>query len=337
MSDLVKAAEQALMMNDLESLSPEARLAYVQKLCESMGLNSLTQPFQYIRLNGRLTLYATKKCTDQLTKINNIDCTVESFTIEDGCFIAHARAVVRTTGRVTDDIGVVPMAHLKKGSDAYANARMKAWTKAKRRAVLSTCGLGLLDESELDTIPAQAIQHVTVPQRAQELLGEPQAIEPSEGVKAAAKEAMAPYRKDNPDVIEYEDNGQPMKSFDINAPWPPQTKTAVVSREQLAKSSSTQEVMDDVKQQLKKGKRGRKTNAERVASAVTAFAKLGVEKGQIQLFLGLDDLGKAKTPDINKLLAAYKEITEEGADPGVIFPVEAVLPAPPTGDIKEMF
>ncbi len=30
---------------------------------------------------------------------------------------------------------------------------MRAITKAKRRATLSICGLGLLDESELDGIP----------------------------------------------------------------------------------------------------------------------------------------------------------------------------------------
>ena len=332
MSDLVKAAEQAVMMNNVASLTPEARLAYMHQLCESMGLNSLTQPFQYIKLNGRLTLYATKGCADQLRRVHGVSIQILQNEVIDGQIVVHVRATM-PDGRSDEDIAVVPM---RKGMDGV-NDRMKAITKAKRRITLSICGLGLLDETELETIPTQAIQHVTVPQRAQELLGEPKAVEPSEGVKAAAEEVMAPYRKDNPDVIEYEDNGQPMKSFDINAPWPPQTKTAVVSRGQLAKSSSTQEVMDDVKQQLKKGKRGRKTNAERVASAVTAFAKLGVEKSQIQLFLGLDDLGKAKTPDINKLLAAYKEITEEGADPGVIFPVEAILPAPPTGDIKEMF
>lgn len=33
-----------------------------------------------------------------------------------------------------------------------ANALMKAETKAKRRVTLSICGLGLLDESEIDTM-----------------------------------------------------------------------------------------------------------------------------------------------------------------------------------------
>jgi hypothetical protein len=37
--------------------------------------------------------------------------------------------------------------------DALANALMKAETKSKRRVTLSICGLGMLDETEVDTIP----------------------------------------------------------------------------------------------------------------------------------------------------------------------------------------
>ena len=33
------------------------------------------------------------------------------------------------------------------------NAKLKAITKAKRRVTLSICGLGFLDETEIETIP----------------------------------------------------------------------------------------------------------------------------------------------------------------------------------------
>jgi hypothetical protein len=36
--------------------------------------------------------------------------------------------------------------------DALANAIMKCETKAKRRLTLSLCGLGMLDESEIETV-----------------------------------------------------------------------------------------------------------------------------------------------------------------------------------------
>jgi hypothetical protein len=35
----------------------------------------------------------------------------------------------------------------------FGNALMKAVTKAKRRVTLSICGLGMLDETEVETIP----------------------------------------------------------------------------------------------------------------------------------------------------------------------------------------
>jgi hypothetical protein len=41
----------------------------------------------------------------------------------------------------------------KKG-DERGNAKLKAITKAKRRTTLSICGLGCLDETEVETIPA---------------------------------------------------------------------------------------------------------------------------------------------------------------------------------------
>jgi hypothetical protein len=44
------------------------------------------------------------------------------------------------------------------GREGGANAAMKCITKAKRRATLSVCGLGLLDETGIETIPA-AVKH----------------------------------------------------------------------------------------------------------------------------------------------------------------------------------
>jgi hypothetical protein len=47
--------------------------------------------------------------------------------------------------------GAVSIANLR--GDDLANALMKAETKAKRRATLSICGLGWMDETELETVP----------------------------------------------------------------------------------------------------------------------------------------------------------------------------------------
>src|SRR5690606_8779893 len=58
-------------------------------------------------------------------------------------------------GRVDSDTGAVPIAGLK--GEAKANAILKAITKAKRRVTLSMVGLGMLDESEVETIPGARV------------------------------------------------------------------------------------------------------------------------------------------------------------------------------------
>jgi hypothetical protein len=54
-------------------------------------------------------------------------------------------------GRYTDEDGAVTIGNST--GDNLANGLMKATTKAKRRAVLALLGLGMMDESEIDTIP----------------------------------------------------------------------------------------------------------------------------------------------------------------------------------------
>src|SRR5690554_4468499 len=65
-------AESVLLGGDLSRLSPAQRVSYYQRVCASLGLNPLTKPFDYIQLNGKLTLYAKKDAADQLRRINGV-------------------------------------------------------------------------------------------------------------------------------------------------------------------------------------------------------------------------------------------------------------------------
>jgi hypothetical protein len=67
-----------------------------------------------------------------------------------GVYIVTSKASL-PDGRCTESIGAVNIQGLK--GEAYANAIMKAETKAKRRATLDLLGLGVLDESEAESIP----------------------------------------------------------------------------------------------------------------------------------------------------------------------------------------
>lgn len=152
------AIEQVLIGGDLAKLDPGQRVEYYGKLCQSLGLNPLTKPFAYITLNGKLQLYALKDCTEQLRCLHGVSIlAVEGKVVED-LYIVTARGT-ESKGRSDASTGAVSIAGLK--GEAKANAIMKAETKAKRRLTLSICGLGMLDESEADSIPGAQRHDVT--------------------------------------------------------------------------------------------------------------------------------------------------------------------------------
>jgi hypothetical protein len=146
---LAQSIEQVLIGGDLSKLDVGQRLSYYRAVCNSVGLNPLTKPFDYLSLNGKLVLYAKRDATDQLRKIHGVSITsLESKTVQD-VYVVTAQARDKD-GRTDSATGAVNLSSLK--GDALANALMKAETKAKRRVTLSICGLGLLDETEIETI-----------------------------------------------------------------------------------------------------------------------------------------------------------------------------------------
>jgi hypothetical protein len=144
--DPSRALETVLIEGDLSVLSPDERIRYYHAVCDSLGLNPLTKPFEYIRLNNRLVLYAKRDCTDQLRKLNRISIRLgEPRTIE-GVYVVMAYAT-DAGGREDASTGAVNVKGLT--GEALANAYLKSETKAKRRVTLSIVGLGMLDESEI--------------------------------------------------------------------------------------------------------------------------------------------------------------------------------------------
>ena len=151
---LDQTIEKALIQGDLKDLTPEGRISFYNALCNSLGLNPLTQPFQYIVLNGKLQLYAKKDCTEQLRKVHGVSITsVDPKQI--GELLVVVAAAKDRDGRVDSSTGAVSIGNLK--GENLANAMMKAETKAKRRVTLSLCGLGMLDETEVDTLKEQGV------------------------------------------------------------------------------------------------------------------------------------------------------------------------------------
>ena len=174
--DALAQLEQVVVAGNLATLSEQERIGYYARVCESLGLNPLTRPFEYITLNGRLTLYARKDATDQLRSLKGISVTnVQRRTDLETeglyCIQVDGRDA---KGRTDSAIAAVPIAGLK--GENLANALMKCESKGKRRMTLSLAGLGWMDETEVETVTAT----VEVPSREDAVAARVAALESSD-------------------------------------------------------------------------------------------------------------------------------------------------------------
>lgn len=165
--------EEVLVQGNLAQLTPPERVDYYNRVCQSVGLNPFTRPFEYVTLNGKLTLYAKRDAADQLRKIHGINIQIVSQNLDKdtGLYTVHVRATDKS-GRTDEDMGVVAVG--KKIGDDLANGILKTITKAKRRVTLSIAGLGFLDETEVEDIPERDKKPaVAMPTRRVEAAVEP--------------------------------------------------------------------------------------------------------------------------------------------------------------------
>lgn len=145
-AEVGEKVEQVFINGDLKNLTSDERVRYYNVVCKSLGLNPMTKPFEYVTLNGKLTLYARKDATDQLRRIYSV--SIDSVDTKQVGDLFLVTAVASIGGRKDSATGALNIANLK--GEALANAIMKAETKAKRRVTLSICGLGFLDETEVE-------------------------------------------------------------------------------------------------------------------------------------------------------------------------------------------
>jgi len=189
--DPASILESVMIGGDLSRLSVDEKMKYYKTICESLGLNPMTKPFDYIKLNGKEVLYAKRDCADQLRAIHGVSITNLTKEEIDGIYIVNVTAKNKY-GRIDSDTGAVNMAGLR--GEAKANAMLKAITKAKRRVTLSICGLGMVDETEADDTPGGPVNY-----QLDELFGE----EIKNGAPDLPQKAIeAPPEPDIPEEID---------------------------------------------------------------------------------------------------------------------------------------
>lgn len=173
----MEAIEKLLIDGDLKALSPLQRVAYYKIVCQEVGLNFKTRPFDYLVLNGKMVLYINKGGTDQLRKIHSVSIKIVAREKIGDVYVVTANARDRS-GREDESTGAVALG--KSYGDSLANLYMKAETKAKRRVTLSIVGLGMLDESEVESISGAKKVSREVAETAQDVLPAPAKVPATE-------------------------------------------------------------------------------------------------------------------------------------------------------------
>lgn len=140
----------SLVINgDISKLNPQQRVYYYQQFCEKLGLDPLSQPFRILRLQGKEILYCDRGGAQQLNKLHKVSHEIKTRETVNDCYVVTAQAST-PDGRKTESIGAVSIGNRK--GENLCNAMMKAETKAKRRATLDLLGLGILDETEMESV-----------------------------------------------------------------------------------------------------------------------------------------------------------------------------------------
>ena len=177
---------QVVTTGDTSAMTPDQKLQYYKVMCEGAGLDPRTVPFQFIKTNQGERIYATKSATNQLGLRHKVSCEITKQEIMRDVLMISVKAKT-PDDRFTDEIGAVTVGELK--GDAFANALMKCATKAKRRAVLSHCGLGVMDESEAETMGGA--QATYVPQFPVDEKGQQPQLRPNPAPQQAATAPQA--------------------------------------------------------------------------------------------------------------------------------------------------
>ena len=152
--------ESIVVKGDLSGLDKTQKVAYYNFRCQQAGLDPAAKPFDLLTLNGTQILYANASATQQLCAIHKLSTQITHRERVDDIYIVSVR-VTGADGRVSENQGAVAIGGAR--GDQLANCYLKATTKAIRRAVLAHCGLGMLDETEVETIPGARVEPVVSP------------------------------------------------------------------------------------------------------------------------------------------------------------------------------
>lgn len=152
--------ESIVTKGDLSGLNQVQKVQYYNYRCKQIGLDPSAKPFDLLNLSGKQVLYANAGATQQLCNLHKLSTQITNKERVDDIYVVSVR-VTGADGRSSENQGAVSIGNLR--GDALANAVLKCTTKAIRRSVLAHCGLGMLDETEVETIPNAHKENIVIP------------------------------------------------------------------------------------------------------------------------------------------------------------------------------
>lgn len=144
-----------VLKGDLSPLTPGEKIDYYRAICARVGLDPATQPFAILKLQGKEKLYCDRGGCAQLNALHKVSHRITAREYAHDCYIVTAQAST-PSGRVTESIGAVSIKGL--AGEALCNSLMRCETKAKRRSTLDLLGLGILDETEGESLAALEVE-----------------------------------------------------------------------------------------------------------------------------------------------------------------------------------
>jgi len=237
------ALESLVLRGDIAGLSPAQKVQHYLGMCRILGLDPATQPLAYLKLSGKEVLYVTRGATDRLAAMHGLNREIiDGPRVLDLAGTKLVYAVCRATlpgGRYETATATVPLTD-------PVNVLMKCETKCKRRATLAILGLGLLDETETETIPgADVVEPSAAPARPavdiSEALDAIAAAGSCEAVVVAYNAAQAALRAqvslDDPEAAPHREAALALaasRMVDLGLSLPPSKARAVVADADLA-------------------------------------------------------------------------------------------------------
>src|SRR3990167_10049993 len=91
-----------VMKGDLSNLTEAQKLQYYGAMCERLGIDPMTQPFQLLNLQGKHVLYCTKSGAEQLNKKYGVSHEIRKKDNIDGMYVVEVRA--STQDRFCDEV-----------------------------------------------------------------------------------------------------------------------------------------------------------------------------------------------------------------------------------------